>query len=332
MGDTHGQDNRPGLQVIFGTGPVGTATARELLGRGLPVRMVSRSGRLPARGLTGDGRIEGRAADALDPAAVAGAAAGATHVYHCMNVPYQDWRRLLGPLQANLAAAARAAGAVLACAENLYSYAAGVAAIDETTPEIPPTRKGRLRRELHETLVREAERTGLRWTAVRASDYYGPGAGLQSVAFGSVRFLDPLFAGKRPAILGAPDLPHTYTYSLDFGRALATAALDPAAHGRAWIVPNDRTLTTREVAGMFFAAAGRDPGLAVLPRVAVVAAGVFDPLVREVVEMLYQREKPYVVDGSRCAERFGFVPTRLEDGVAETVRWYTENRALSRAA
>jgi nucleoside-diphosphate-sugar epimerase len=314
-----------GTQVVFGTGPIGCATAKALLGEGLTVRMVSRSGRQPAEALVGKGRLETLAVDAMDPAAVLAACEGATHIYHCMNVPYQDWQRVLFPLQSSLIAAARAQGAVLVVMENLYSYARGVEVINEKTPEQPPTRKGLLRKKLHDALADEGSRNGLRWVSVRASDYYGPGAGLQSV-FGTDRFLDPVYAGKRPGMIGNLDVPHTYTYSEDVGRALALAARTPAAHGTAWIVPNDRTLTTREVATMFVSAAGKGVSLGKLPRVAISALGIFNPLIRELVEMLYQKEEPYVVDGSAFSERFGFRPTTLEKGIESTIAWYAHRR------
>jgi nucleoside-diphosphate-sugar epimerase len=38
--------------------------------------------------------------------------------------------------------------------------------------------------------------------------------------------------------------------------------------------------------------------------------------------MLYQKEEPYVVDGSRFALRFGFEPTPIEEGVRRTLAWY----------
>ncbi len=315
-----------GLQVVFGNGPVGSFAARTLLEKGLKVRIVSRTGSRPG-GLFSDlpadqeKRLEFRAANALDGEAVFRESLGATHIYHCVNVPYQDWWKVLPRLQENLLNAARREGALLAVPENLYMYARGVPVMDENTPEIPPTRKGRLRKDLHDRLVEEGGTGKLAWTAVRASDYYGPGGMLQSV-FGTDLFLDPLFNGKQPRVVGSLDQPHSYTYVEDFGRALVVAALDPRAHGRAWIVPNDRAMTARQAAEIFFKAAGKSARLAKIPRLLVTAAGLFNPLLREVTEMLYQKEEPYVVDGSRFAAQFGFAATPMEEGVRRTLAWY----------
>jgi nucleoside-diphosphate-sugar epimerase len=330
---TSGSRTKVGLQVIFGTGPVGCAAARHLLEQGLSVRMVNRSGRRPV-GLLEDlapdaqARLEFRAADVMDAVEARAVCAAATHIYHCMNVSYELWRRDLPVMHASLLGAAVAHGAVLAVAENLYMYDRAAAVISEDAPIDPPSRKGKLVRALHENLARAGRENGLAWVSVRASDFYGPGALLQSV-FGTVRFLDPLFAGKRLGMIGNLDLPHTYTYVGDYGRALAIAALRPDAHGAAWIVPNDRTLTTREVAQMFFSAADRAPGLARIPRAAIAAAGLFSPLLRELLEVLHQKEQPYRVDGSRFSARFGLEPTRLEDGVRMTLEWYASTRSGS---
>ncbi len=314
------------VHVIFGNGPVGSAAARYLLEKGFTVRMVSRSGKrppvlfddLPAEAAA---RLHFEAADATSASDTARAARGASHIYHCANVAYQDWWKLLPPMQENLIAAALREKAVLAVTENLYMYQRGVDVIDENTPENPPTRKGLLRKQLHERLETAARSDGLRWTAVRASDYYGPGAGLQSM-FGTDLFLDAVFNGKRPRVVGALDQLHSVAYVEDYGRALAVAALDPRAYGRAWIVPNDRARTTRETAQVFFDAAGRKKVLGVYPRAMIAAAGIFNPLLREVVEMLYQKEEPYVVDGSRFSRTFGFQATPLEEGVRRTLAWY----------
>jgi len=326
-----------GLQVVFGNGPVGSSAARFLLEEGLEVRVVSRTGRRPTGlfdGLSADQerRLEFRPVDALDLQEVLAASSGASHVYHCANVLYQDWWKVLPTLQQNLMSAARQHRSVLAVADNLYMYARGVSVINEDTPETPPTRKGLLRKQLHDRLVEAGNSDGLPWTSVRASDYYGPGATMQSV-FGTQLFLDALFKGKRPRVIGDPDQPHSYTYVGDYGRALVVAALAPSAHGRVWIVPTDRTLTARQAAEIFFEAAGRNARLSGIPRSLITAAGVFSPLLHEVTEMLYQKEEPYVVDGSRFASRFGFEPTPIEEGVRRTLAWYeATHRVANKAA
>ncbi len=323
------------LHVIFGSGPVGSEAARSLLAKGRRVKMVNRTGKVPEilADLPNDvaSRLQIAATNAMDRDAVAAACTGASHVYHCANMPYQDWQRVLPTMNGNLVDAARGAGAVLAYAENLYMYARGTAVINEETPIDPPSRKGLLRQRLHEELVSASVKHGFPWVTVRASDFYGPGATGQSV-FGTERFLDLLYAGKRPRLLGDPDTPHTYTYVGDYARALVEAALTPSAHGRAWIVPNDRTLTTREVAGLFFKAAGRGSDVGRISRAIITAAAPFSPLLREVREVLYQKEEAYVVDGSRFQEAFAFVPTMLEEGIRRTIEWYEARRTRLIAA
>jgi nucleoside-diphosphate-sugar epimerase len=132
-------------------------------------------------------------------------------------------------------------------------------------------------------------------------------------------------------MLGSLDQPHTYTYVEDYGRALAVAALDPRARGRAWIVPNDRTLTARQMAEIFFKSAGIHARLRTFPNALIAAGGLFSPLLREVTEMLYQKEEPYIVDGGNFASQFNFSPTPIEEGVRRTLEWYQATRASSSA-
>lgn len=318
---------RQGLQVVFGTGPVAGAVADALIEKGLRVRMVNRSGRLPAAWPEGKAPgVEIVSADAMDLSAALKASAGASHIYHCLHAPYNMWSLILPTLYGNLISASKETGAVLAIAQNLYMYARGVSVINEEARVDPPSRKGRLIQRLQETVGEAGARAGLRWTTIRASDFYGPLATEQSF-FGTARFLDPMFAGKRTLLIGDIDQPHTYTYVGDYGRALAIAALNPDAHGQAWIVPNDRTRTTREVAEMFFRAAGRPPRINNASRAALFLYGLFNPVVREIPEVLYQKEEPYVVDGARFALTFGLAPTPLEEGVRRTLAWYRERSA-----
>lgn len=63
------------------------------------------------------------------------------------------------------------------------------------------------------------------------------------------------------------------------------------------------------------------------PRILFRALGLFNPAMREMVEMLYEFEEPFVVDHSAFAEAFGDRATPLDEAVRETVRWYRAHGA-----
>src|SRR5262245_42156111 len=101
----HSEPFSSGLHVIFGAGPVGLALAHELVTKGQPVRLVTRSGR--GEPLAGVDRV---AADASDPAQAATAAAGARVVYHAVGADYGRWGELLPLIMTGLIQAASSAG------------------------------------------------------------------------------------------------------------------------------------------------------------------------------------------------------------------------------
>ena len=323
---TRGNERLEAEDIVFGTGPVGQAVTRTLLAENRRVRLYSKSGVAPKaflssldasqRNLLATGGL-----DLFDRERLLGEVRGAKRLYHCVNTPYQEWESSLERIQDGLVAVAIKEKAVLVVADNLYGFARGLPKIDVDSPIDPPSRKGRLRVRLHEGLLEASARDGLRFTTVRASDYYGPGVTWQGV-FGSRLFLDPLSRGRRPSLVGNPDMPHSYSHVGDFGRALVRAAFDDRARGRAWILPNDKTRTTREVATLFARKAGKEPRFMRIPRAGLAFVGVFDPLIRELLEVLYQKEEAYVVDGRHFAETFSFSPTPLEAGIEETLAWH----------
>ncbi len=83
-----------GLHVVLGaTGGAGSAVVRELAGQGRRVRAVSHRKRADA--LPG---VDYATADATDPAGLRDVCRGAAVVYHCVNVPYQEWSTRLLPI------------------------------------------------------------------------------------------------------------------------------------------------------------------------------------------------------------------------------------------
>jgi len=311
------------IHVVFGAGQVGLPLARRLAGRGHQVRLVSRSGTAagPAAG-PAPLAIQALAGDATDAAACREAVVGAAVVYHCMNPKYQAaaWETELPRIQENLVAAAGRAGARLVMLDNLYAVGrTGGRPMDEDTPDAPCSRKGTARARLAESLRQAHRRGDVRAVTGRASDFFGPGA-LQS-HFGE-RFWGRVLAGKSGQVLGNPDTPHSYHYVLDVAAGLAALGEAPEdALGRTWMLPCAPAETTRALVGHFAAALGRPVAVQRLPRPMVKVLGLFMPPVREIEEVLYQWDEPFVVDDRRFRERFGVGSTPPDEAARETVRW-----------
>jgi nucleoside-diphosphate-sugar epimerase len=50
--------------------------------------------------------------------------------------------------------------------------------------------------------------------------------------------------------------------------------------------------------------------------------GVLNPASRETVEMLYEFQKPYVVDSSKFEKTFGVTATLLDEAILKTLEYY----------
>jgi nucleoside-diphosphate-sugar epimerase len=315
---------RDELHVVFGTGPLGLAVMRELLAQGKRVRLVNRSGRAAA-----PETVEVVQGNAADPASTRQVCQDATVVYSCVNAPYTEWATLFPPMQAAIIQGAAAANAKLVVAENLYMYGPVSGPMTEALPYHPTTRKGRVRAQMAEDLL-AAHRAGIvRATSGRAADFYGPGAGQQGF-FGD-RVIPPLLAGKTVSMLGKLDVPHTYTYVSDFGKGLVLLGADDEALGQNWHIPNAPTLTARQMLTLFFEEAHLPPKMSSIPDLLLRTLGLVNPLVREVAEMLYEFNQPFVVDSSKFVQAFGDISTPHREAVRQTLEWFRQ-RAQTKAA
>ena len=307
------------LHVVFGTGPVGLAVADELSRRGRRVRLVNRSGRAAAP----DG-VEVVGGDAADRAFAREACSGATVVYFALNPPYNRWPELFPALQDGVLDGAARAGARLVAMENVYMYGpTGGRPLTEDLPYAAETRKGEVRARMSRDLFAAHEAGKVRATAGRASDFFGPRV-TDSAAGTSV--FGRAVSGKAAQVAGEPGLQHTYTYAPDIGKGLVTLGEHEEAFGRAWHLPGPETVSTRRFVEVVFGETGGEFKMQRAPKVLFRIMGLFDPAMREMVEMLYEFEEPFIVDHTAFAEAFGDHATPLDEAVRETVRWYCSQR------
>ena len=263
------------------------------------------------------------AADASDGARLAILADGAATVFNCANPPYPKWADAWPALSNGVIAACETSGARMVTISNLYGYAADSSPMRATDELAPPTRKGAIRAATWNAARAAHEAGRIEMTEVRASDFIGPGVG----ANGHIgdRFVPRLLAGKSISVLGRPDVAHSWTYVDDVVTTLLAVAQDERALGRAWHVPTGPPLTVEQLVAEFAAVAGVPPvKVKSIPGALLKVGGVFSPMIRELPEMLYQFERPFVIDATDTTETFGIVPTPLDEQLQATIASYRQ--------
>jgi len=306
------------LHVIFGIGPVGTTLAEQLRDSGKQVRLVNRSGKGHAP--TG---VELVAGDALQSDVVSTLCQGATTVYHCANVSYEQQVAVIPHLQESMIEGIAPTGARLVVTDTLYMYGQTHGQVmKESSPYAATTRKGQMRARVAETYLKAHREGKVRVALGRAADFFGPR--VLNSALGDRAFPAAL-AGKSIQLLGNIDLPHSYSYIGDVARTLALLGEREEALGKVWHVPVvTPAVTQREMAQQIGNVLGKPVHIQALPKIALQAVGLFNPVMYEMVEMFYQYTEPQIVDASAIEQAFALHATPLEDAIRATIQWYQQ--------
>ena len=313
---------RDGTARDRGSGNGWDALATHLAAGGEEVVVVSRRGSAPDV----DG-VRGVALDATDAWSLTAITHGADVLYNCANPRYDRWERDWPPLAAALLCAATGTGAVLVTLSNLYGYGPTDAAMSEDDELAATSRKGRVRAAMWRDALAAHDAGDLRATEVRASDFFGPGVTTTGVL--GERVVPKILDTATVRLLGDLDVPHSWTYVPDVVRALAVVASEPAAWGRPWHAPTAAPLSARAaVAGLADAAGLPAPSVRTIPWPLVRAVGVVSPQVRELREIRYQFDRPFVVDSSSFTRQFGVSATPVASSFAATVDWWRQRRGF----
>ena len=303
--------------VVLGTGAIGRAVAEELVRRGESVRMVNRSGKM---GEAPDG-VEVVASDLYDQANVRAVTRGAMVVYQSAQPHYYEWPEKFPLLQNSILEGLSGSNVKLVLVENVYMY--GDSHGKPMTEELPynaHTRKGKVRGEISNVAFDAHKEGRVRVTAARGGNFFGPW-GIDSSMGGRVFY--PLLRGKPAQLIGRTDVSHTHTYVKDFGKALVILGERDDADGQAWHVPTDQPqMTQAELVYLFAEEAGMPPKISSMGKMMLAIGGLFIPEAKESVEMMYEYEKPFVIDSSKFEKTFGMRATPIRDAIRETVAWY----------
>lgn len=305
------------LHVIFGTGPVGMGVMETLHARGYSnIVMVNRSGKTSEPLPSGVKLVSG---DAKNPSFTTQVAQGATVIYNALNPAYSKWQAEFPPLQEGVIAAAQATHAKLMVMDNLYMYGdTNGQPIHEGLPYIAHTRKGKLRAQMSQELLELHAKGKINMVIARASDFVGER--VHGAAMGSSVFQAAL-QGKAAQVVGSLDVVHSQTYMKDIARALVDLAEHDDTFGQVWHIPTAPAITTREWLKMIYAEVSQPVKTMVASRLMMGMIGLFVKDLGEIYEMMYEFEKPFIIDSTKFENRFGWKGTPIETIIQHTLAW-----------
>jgi len=302
------------MYVVTGAGPVGYTVAEQLAGQGHQVRILTRSGSGPDHPL-----IERLRIDVSDPARLTEALEGAEAVFHCIHgSAYRAaaWQAELPRAEQMVMDAAAAAGAVVVFPESLYSYSQPENVMTEGSPREATGGK----RGIRTALLKARHAHPVNTVSVVAGDFFGPRV---RMAHAGERMVPQVLAGTSIQAIGSTEQPHSFTYVPDLAAAMIAAAQRPQLWNTVLHAPTGLPKTLRDMAVAYANAAGVSvPKVSAVPGWIVRAAGIFSTDMRELAEMLYQFERPFVMDSSRSQELLELEPTPLPEAAAATVAWW----------
>ena len=302
------------MQTILGAnGVIGRELSRQLAARGERIRQVSRT---PLAVNPSDELV---AADLLDARATADAVAGSSVAYLVAGLEYKTavWQEQWPVVMRNAIDACKRHDAAFVFLDNVYAYGRVDGVMTEETAYNPCSRKGDVRARIAMKFMDAVLRCELRGMIVRAADFYGPAAVL-SVTHAMVT--ERLKAAKTPQWLVNAKAIHTFTYTSDVARTLALLGNTPDAYGQIWHAATSKDAMTGEQYVRLACELARQPyRLQVAPRWMLGVMGLFVPVLRESMEMLYQFEHDYRFDSSKVERAFGLAATPYREGLAATL-------------
>ena len=317
--------------AIFGaTGAVGKALAPELARVNATFRVVGRSeGRLRHDFATYQPLVEFCAADLSDAKAAAAAAAGIDTLFYLVGVPYPQFDQHPKLSRIALDAAAAAGVRRFVHLSTVYPYGRPERdVVDESHPRNPHTFKGRMRKEQEDLVLGADGNNGMRTTILRPPDFYGPTSEQSYVR----SIFDAALKGGKANVIGPIDTPHEFIFVPDLAATLLGLSENDEAYGQAWNVAGPGLITTHRFAQLVFGAVGQRPRLRVANKTMLRVMGLFNPFLREVVEMHYLWTEPVALDDSRLRLLLPTLrKTSYEDGVQATLQSMRNDTFATRA-
>lgn len=246
---------------------------------------------------------------------MAQAAMGADLIINALNPPkYHNWAKLIPQITTQVIAAAKASGATVLVAGNVYVYGTAPGPWGPDTPHRPNTRKGRIRAAM-EAAYANAATKGVRTIILRGGDFIAP---KDPRAIWNMITLKPLAKGTITSF-GTPAKPRAYAYLPDMARAaVALAEIRTTLPAFADVPLPGLTLSMADLAAEITVQTGKPVRIKLFDWWLIRLLSPFWELARELLEMRYLFDLPHSLSTQTLARLLpGFKPTPLSQVVAE---------------
>lgn len=292
------------IGIVGSTGAIGASVARALDTLGRPYETIARS-------------RASRVWDPDDRASIEAAFRGLDTLVYCVGVDYTKFALHPKLMRATIDGATAAGVERILMIGNVYPYGrVGSNPVREDQPRNPHTFKGRMRKEQEDLLMGAHAQGALQGAVLRLPDFYGPGT--------DKSFLSNVFTaaakGGTAQLIGPVDRPHQYVYIPDVGAVVARMIDEPLVWGKYWHFAGAGIITPVEFAKKIFAAAGRPYKAMIANLFMLRVMGLFNPFMRELVEMNYLQSEPVILDDAALRSLLGDLhATSYDDGIRETL-------------
>ncbi|WP_280768056.1 SDR family NAD(P)-dependent oxidoreductase [Salipaludibacillus daqingensis] len=306
--------------VIGASGGIGYALALELVSKEVNVVAFARRKNKLATLFSDQDKVTIFSGDALNHEEVSLAAKGVDVIFHAISFPYEEWSEKHVACMKVIISVAKQQQAKIALVDNIYAYGKQARVVTEDVEKKPNTKKGKIRLEM-ETKIKES---GIPYLIVHLPDFYGPNADNTILAATLRNVVDQ----KGTIFVGPMDKRREFLFTNDGAKAMVTLASSEKYYNQNWNIPSGERKTGAEIVTIIRNVNGYKKPVRSIGKSMIRFLGLFNPSMKEMVEMMYLTKEPVLLSGMKYQREVGEVPaTSLEEGISATLRWSEERKS-----
>lgn len=152
-------------------------------------------------------------------------------------------------------------------------------------------------------------------------DLYGPNA--ENTILHET--LKSVVLNKSANFVGDIKVAREFIFTLDGAKAMVELALREDTYNQNWNIPSAHPITGDEIIEILRKEVGYKKSIRTVSKTMIQFIGLFQPFMREMVEMMYLTEDPVILCGEKYEAKIGPIPqTPYKKGIKETLNWMNE--------